>query len=361
MYRCNKHISALDPHPKSEPHIVRVRTSIVDPIVWKDCCRVFERLEHIQDVIQASIEQSVQHLLEDTTGNDMITALQEELIYAIQEQNKHPKGSYYYHLIAQDIRKKEEELQRCEEEFSKSHDGAKLSESFQESVMHFLDFLNTMKGRYHEASFQEKRNALDVLGVRAYVSRDTTIRPQWPTIQTRKAWLSVSEAPTLTGIHPSSLRASMKAGKLKTGQKAIAHTVIHRDEIRRFIKTERQRSRLAKHDDEWFTVSKLTTTVGISNHHDIHEAIEQGRLKAETKEVTQASIHRDELNQFLQESPIRQREVMEHITPEIKIAYTPIFTGVQAPKDAQKIVNVVHNAGLAQLVVRLKPVIVVKG
>jgi tRNA-splicing ligase RtcB len=32
-----------------------------------------------------------------------------------------------------------------------------------------------------------------------------------------------------------------------------------------------------------------------------------------------------------------------------------------AYKDAQQIVNVVHNAGLAQLVVRLKPIIVVKG
>lgn len=35
--------------------------------------------------------------------------------------------------------------------------------------------------------------------------------------------------------------------------------------------------------------------------------------------------------------------------------------GVQICKDAQQVVNVVHNAGLAQLVARLKPVIVVKG
>ncbi len=30
-------------------------------------------------------------------------------------------------------------------------------------------------------------------------------------------------------------------------------------------------------------------------------------------------------------------------------------------QDAQKVVNVVHNAGLAKLAVRLKPVIVIKG
>jgi RNA-splicing ligase RtcB len=35
--------------------------------------------------------------------------------------------------------------------------------------------------------------------------------------------------------------------------------------------------------------------------------------------------------------------------------------GPLAYKDAQEVVNVVHNAGLAQLVARLKPLIVVKG
>jgi hypothetical protein len=334
VYRCNKHISALDPNPKSEPHIVRVRTSIIDPIVWEDCCRVFERLELIRDVIKASIEQSVKNMLEDTKGHDIVTALQEEIIYAMQERSKHQEGSYYYNLITQDIRKKEEDLQRCEEELAKSHDVARLSGSFQKSVINFLDFLNTMKGRYKDASFQEKRNALDVLSVRAYVSRDTAIRQQYPIIKTSKTWLSVSEASTLTGIHPNSLRSAIKAGKLEIEQKAIPHTIIHRDEIRRFINTERQIARLAKYEDEWFTVYKLTATVGISNHQDIHEAIEQGRLKAETKDFTQTYIHRDELNRFLQESPIRQRDVIENITPEIKITYSPIFTGVQAPKDA---------------------------
>ncbi|HEX7733325.1 MAG TPA: hypothetical protein VF458_00625 [Ktedonobacteraceae bacterium] len=41
--------------------------------------------------------------------------------------------------------------------------------------------------------------------------------------------------------------------------------------------------------------------------------------------------------------------------------YSPMFTGVQVSKDAQQVVNVVHNAGLTQLVARLKPVIVIKG
>jgi len=361
VYRCNKHISALDPNPKSEPHIVRVRTSVIDPIVWADCCRVFERLDAIQDVIQASIDQLAQNMLEDTHGAALIMDLEGQITYDRQERDKHPEGSYYYTLISKEIREKEEKLQRCKEEFVLSRERMKRSGSFQKSMTGFLDFLNTMRGRYHEATFQEMRNALDVLGVRASVNRDTTLRPEWPTIKTRKTWLSVSEVSRLTGIHPNTLRSSINTGKLKTEQKAISHTVIHREEIQRFIKTERQIFRLAKYEDEWFTVYKLTATVGISNHQDIHEAIEQGRLKAETKDFLQTYIHRDELNRFLQESPIRQREIMENITPEIKITYSPIFTGVQAPKDAQQVVNVVHNAGLAKLVARIKPVIVVKG
>ncbi len=359
MYRCNKHMSIYDtPH---EPHIQRIRTEYLDPVVWEDCCRVFERLSLIQDVLERSIEQSIQNMLEDTRGREMIDALQEELAFALAERNKHPENSYYYKLINQDVIQKEQQLHKCEEEFAHSQNVVKLSGIYRTSIMGFLDFLNTMRGRYHEATFQKKRNALEVLGVRVYASRDTTIRPEWPEIKTRKAWLTVSEVSKLTEINEGTLRSAINAGRLKAEQKAIPHTVIHRDEIARFFTRERQVSRLAKYDDEWFTVYRLTATVGISNHQDIHEAIERGELKAETHDFMQVYIHRDELNRFLQESPVRLRELMESIQPDIKIMYSPLFTGVHASKDAQKVVNVVHNAGLAQLVARLKPVIVVKG
>jgi len=37
------------------------------------------------------------------------------------------------------------------------------SSTYQDSVTGFLDFLDTMQGRYHEAGFKDKRNALMVL------------------------------------------------------------------------------------------------------------------------------------------------------------------------------------------------------
>lgn len=330
VYRCNKHISTLDPNPKCEPHVLRIKTSVIDPVVWKDCCRVFERLKPIQHVIERSIDQKLQNMLEDTKGQALITKKEEAIIYAKQERDKHPEGSYTYDVISQDIQKKEEELHRFMENYKESANVVKLSNIYRTTILGFLNFLNTMRGRYHEATFAEKRNALDVLGVKVYVKPGAYDPPEWPIIETEKEWLSVSEVSELTGLHPSSIRASIEAGKLTSEKKAIPQTIIHRDEIKSFIKTERQAARLSRHNDEWFTVYKLTATVGISNYQDIHQAIDQGVIKAAIREAWQTFIHRDELNRFLHESPIKVRYEKKDILPQLEIMYSPMFTGVQA-------------------------------
>jgi site-specific DNA recombinase len=362
VYRCTKHTSIYDANPRQcEPHIQRMRTAQIDPIVWEDCCRLFERLELIQAKIEEEIKNSVNNLLEDTTGREQIAALKVAIEHAKQKRDKQ-QDEYLRSLIIQDIQTKTEQLEHFEEECKAASSIAVLTATYQQRVLEFVNFLNVMRGRYQEATFQEKRNALDVLGVKVRVHPS---KLEIPIIQVRSEaeWLSVSEASALTEIHPNSLRASILAGKLKSEKRTIPHTIIHRDEIKRFFNTERQMERLARYEDEWFTVYKLTATVGISNHHDIHQAIAQGRLKAEIRNEMQAYIHRDELNRFLRETPIKSRSLFEDVTERIEIAYSPHFvgTGVQASKDAQLVVNVVHNAGLASLVVRLKPVIVVKG
>jgi site-specific DNA recombinase len=362
VYRCTKHISIYDANPRQcEPHIQRIRTSLLDPVVWEDCCHLFERLDLIQARIEEEISNSVNDLLEDTTGREQIAALKLAIEHARQEYATQ-QNEYLRSLIAQDIQTKTEQLQRFEEECKAASSIAALTATYQKRVLEFIEFVNVMRGRYHEATFQEKRNALDVLGVRVHVHSS---KLEIPIIQVESEaeWLSVAEASTLTEIHPNSLRASILAGKLKTEQRIVFYPILHRDEIKRFFNSERQLERLARYEDEWFAVYKLTAIVGISNHHDIHQAIEQGRLKAEMRNEAQTYIHRDELNRFLRETPIKSRSLVEDVTERIEITYSPLFvgTGVGASKDAQQVVNVVHNAGLAKLVARLKPVIVVKG
>ncbi|MFL5656259.1 MAG: recombinase zinc beta ribbon domain-containing protein, partial [Ktedonobacteraceae bacterium] len=362
VYRCNKHLSVLDPNPHCEPHVLRIKTSLIDPIVWEECCQLFERLDLIQAKIEEEVKRSLSGLLEDTTGKEQMAALIAAIEHAKQKKAKQ-QDEYLRALIDQDIQTKTEQLRRYEEECKAASSIVELTATYQKRVLEFIEFINVMRGDYHNAPFQKKRNALDVLGVRVHVRPDEEGTPPLPPVTTDQEWLSVSEVSELTGIHPNSLRAAVVSGRLKSERRGVLHTIIHRDEIKRFFTMERQMERLAEYEDEWFTVYKLTASVGISNHHDIHQAIAQGKLKAEMKEVMHYCIHRDELNRFLRESPTKSRSLFEDVSERIEITYSPLFvgTGVQAYKDAQQVVNVVHNAGLAKLVARLKPVIVVKG
>ena len=93
--------------------------------------------------------------------------------------------------------------------------------------MSFLDFLGTMKGRYHEATFKEKRNALEMLGVKVYITPDRQEAPTYAPIETDQEWLIVPEASRLTGIKQSSLIHHIRSGNLKSERRSIPQTVIH--------------------------------------------------------------------------------------------------------------------------------------
>jgi len=295
VYRCNKHMSILDANPHCEPHVLRIKAALVDQVVWADCCQLFERLELIQAKIEAEIKDSIDNLLEDTTGREQIAALKLAIEHARQEHAKQ-QNEYLRSLIAQDIQAKLEQLERFEEECKAASSITALTATYQQRVLEFVEFVNVMRGRYHEATFQEKRNALDVLGVKVRVHPS---KQELPIIQVESEaeWLTIAEASSLTDIPRTTLQNSINNNLLKT------------------------------------------------ERHDL------------------IVIHRDELNRFLRESPIKSRSVVEDVLPRIEVTYSPLFvgTGVQATEDAQQVVNVVHNAGLAKLVARLKPVIVVKG
>ncbi len=311
------------------PDLTTIRTVKVNQMVWEDCCRVFERLELIRDTIERNIEQSLQNMLENTKGKQLILELEEEIAYAKQERTKHPGGSYYYKLISQDIKEKEEQLQRYEEEYTKSRDIVRLSGVYQKSIMDFLNFLNTMKGKYHEASFKEKRNALDVLGVKVYIHPDTQETPTILPVETEKEWLSIPEVSELTSINQTSFFYHIQRGDLKAYRRNLPMTVVHRDELARYLKIKRPHVSIDQYEDEWFSINRMIV-LKLVNYRPIHRAIRLGEIETHTKDVPHPCIHRDELNRFLRESPIRPKSLSENIEPRIEITYTPIFTGVQS-------------------------------
>lgn len=186
-----------------------------------------------------------------------------------------------------------------------------------------------MKGKYHEATFKEKRNALDVLGVKVYVHPDTEEAPARPLIETNQEWLTVSEASQATGIHKNTLYYHIGAGELATQRRNVPLTVIRREEVIKFLEATRRNVDLEQYPDEWFTVHRLVTTK-LANYSTIHHAIRRGDVQTQIMDITRPFDHQDELNRFLQESPVRPKSIRENIEPRIEITYTPILTGVQS-------------------------------
>ncbi|MGH2493733.1 MAG: recombinase family protein [Ktedonobacteraceae bacterium] len=329
VYRCNKHISILDANPHCEPHVLRIKASSLDQAVWHDCCLLFERLELIQSTLEAEIKNSISNLLEDTTGREQIAALKLAIEHARQEHAKQ-QDDYLRSLIAQDIQNKLEQLERFDEECQAAVNIAALTASYQQRVLEFVNFVNVMRGKYHEATFQEKHNALDVLGVRVYVQPSKLVVPIIQ-VESEEEWLTISDAARLTGFPRSSIQQSIAASGAKTERRSVDQIVFYRDAVREYHRTIGSRVDLDTYDDEWFTIHKLRT-IKLATYPIVQRAMGLGLLPPQTRQVERTVIHRDELNRLLRESPIKSRSLFEEVSERIQITYSPLFvgTGVQA-------------------------------
>lgn len=323
VYACTNHRNKYDACPEQST----IRTNRIDEMVWEDCCRVFERLDVIRDAIASNIQQSIENLLEDTAGKRLIAQAQEEIAFAKEERAKHAEGSYTYRLISQDIVEKEDTLRKYEKEYKESGDVVQLANTYQKSILGFLDFLNTMHGRYENATFKEKRNALAILGVKVFIA------PREPntctvTVDSEQEWFSIPEAADATPVSLASIRRYIQSGHIRTEERGVAAVGVLRDELKRYLGIKRPDMDLDAYPDEWFSLNKILriTTIG---YNTINRSIRLGELETHTIEKLQTFIHRDELNRFLHENPVRPKTTIENIRARMEVTYTPIFTGVQ--------------------------------
>jgi site-specific DNA recombinase len=176
------------------PDLPRIRAKKADAFVWEDCCHLFERQEQIQQKIEELLQSTLAEFLEDTNGKDQVAMLTEAIAHAKEKRAEYAEGTYLHTLITEDIQKKTEELRRFEEEQVKAVSVAVTFDGYKARLLEFRNFLNTMKGKYHKATFQEKRNALDVLGVKVYihlVDKDVSEKR-----------IEVVYSPTFTGVNP---------------------------------------------------------------------------------------------------------------------------------------------------------------
>ncbi len=263
-YQCCKDNNKYD----ACPSLTGIKADKVNELVWADCCRVFEAIELIRDTIRAHVERDVQNFLEYSQGRQQLAQLMQEIAYAEAERDKHPEGSYYYRLITQDIQDKQAQVHKYEEESKLAEVPDQLLNLYQQQMLSFLDFLSVMKGKYQEATFKERRNALDVLGVTVTVSAAVQTVPVITFVETDKEWLSLTEAATIAGIDPKILWYRASKGEFATTK---------RDESRRCT-----------------------------------------------------FVHRDELNRFLADLTLHPRRSRDNVEARVEINYSPIFTGVQS-------------------------------
>jgi len=213
------------------PSMTNIRTSPLDDIVWQECCLIFRRIDAMQDVLQEELENAVNALLEDTTGQEQIQQLEEVIAFAKEEREKYLEGSYMHNLISQDMAKQEEQLARYREELDFGV-VAKATSSYQQRIADFLEFLNVMRGRYEQATLQEKRNALDVLGVKVVVHEPKEtygiVNPFEG--EPEQEWFSAKEAAHFLGVHAKTVHFYKKNGTI-THYKEEPFLLVHRDEL----------------------------------------------------------------------------------------------------------------------------------
>lgn len=194
------------------PDIPAVCADLVDQLAWEECCVIFERIDSLQTTLEGEIQQALVELLEDTTGQEQLASLQATIEYTKRERDKHDEGSYMYNLINQDIITKKEQVERFVERFKEECTSASsiaaATALYHSRVVEFLDFLNVMRGKYEKSSFQEKRNALDVLGVCAHlqaIPEEERLRGKVPTLAEIKSRMNITYSPIFasTGVQPS--------------------------------------------------------------------------------------------------------------------------------------------------------------
>jgi site-specific DNA recombinase len=214
------------------PSLPTIRTSPLDAIVWKECCVLFKRIDVLQTALELELQAAINAMLEDTTGQQQIQNIEATIQLAKTEREKYEEGSYMHNLLSQDITRQEAELARYNEEIG-SATIDQVARAYRQQLIDFWNFLNVMRGRYDKATFQEKRNALDVLGVRVLVHEPAEtygLSSDVIDLSEGQEWFTAREAGRILGVHAKTIRLYRKQGVL-TQCKEQPFLLVHRDDV----------------------------------------------------------------------------------------------------------------------------------
>lgn len=106
---------------------------------------------------------------------------------------------------------------------------------YQQRVLSFLEFLNGMRGNYQQATFQQKRNALDVLGIRVAISPEREEQEEKNIWADCPEWIPLGEAIFRSQLSDTGIRRYIAKGTVRTQQnqqeKRRGQLLVHRDDL----------------------------------------------------------------------------------------------------------------------------------
>jgi len=164
QYRCVKAT-----RPSTDCPGVSVTVDVIDEIVWEYIGSLLGDLTDIKEALD---------LLKGKQKQDYdVAAIQRSIDNAKKEQDQFAediKGlrGYARNAILKQLNDLEDKIEQLEKEKVQAIPQATVLERQQREIDEFLGWAEEMRGRYDEATYEEKRRALHVLGITVYMYKD---------------------------------------------------------------------------------------------------------------------------------------------------------------------------------------------
>lgn len=190
-----------------------------------------------------------------------------------------------------------------------------IAASYHNRIASFLNFLNTMRGKYHQATYAEKRNALEVPGVKAI------IRATFPEITLPddvKEWLSSTDIAGI-GVGKQTLKHYIRKGVLKPQTFRVPTVVMKVADIIAYLQTKQQSIEYDFNGHMWVVSNKVEGLLSPDDFQEISRLV-----KTRTMHIPHSSIHKEELRRFLQETTLKPQD-RQVADLRITVTYDPVF------------------------------------
>jgi len=146
-----------------------ITTSVIDNIVWQYVGEILDDLSNIQEALELLKTKQAQEY--DIPAIERSIENNKREVIKLAKDIRGLDG-YGRDVLINEMREIEEKIRRLEEEKVQALPNAKKLEQQKAEIDNFLQWAKDMNGRYEEATYDEKRTALRILGIKVVVYKE---------------------------------------------------------------------------------------------------------------------------------------------------------------------------------------------